>query len=334
MVCGIVLIVLSVMVLQDCGDVRHVTKWTGRRGVALPRDALNPCHCCNPNCLRETTNFLPDYTMTAYAIDQASLDLILELQLHDVERLLKGKHREDEIPDAEVAAELYKAEIESALHFYSDQALCRSIANAVLTDGNVIKEHVDAELQATQDRHDAQNWDHEDRPQHVATEQAALEDEMLRKLEILYIGGQDSVDDAQCSSDALDLTPRATTEHQRRDCVACRMDVLFFDTLRCPCSHDYCRECIASLFEASISDETLFPPRCYGQTIPLGVNQIFLPATLVGQYRAKELEYNTPNRTYYHSPDCSTFIPPPFIHNEIATCTRCERKTYILCKTA
>lgn len=58
--------------------------------------------------------------MTAYAIDQASLDLILELQLHDAERLLKGKHREDEISDAEVAAELYKAEIESALYFYSD----------------------------------------------------------------------------------------------------------------------------------------------------------------------------------------------------------------------
>lgn len=157
---------------------------------------------------------------------------------------------------------------------------------------------------------------------------------MLRKLEALYIGDQDSVDDAPCLSGALDVTPRATTKHQRRNCVACRVDVPFFDTLRCPCSHDYCRECIASLFEASMSDETLFPPRCCGQTIPLGMNQIFLPSRLVGQYRAKELEYNTPNRTYCHSPECSTFIPPPFIHDEIATCIRCERRTCVSCKNA
>lgn len=89
-----------------------------------------------------------------------------------------------------------------------------------------------------------------------------------------------------------------TRSHSTRNCTACADDVPSDDAVRCPCDHDYCRDCVAALF----------PARCCRQPIPLGLNQIFLPSKLVGQYRAKEIEYAAPNRTYCHQSSCSTFI--------------------------
>ncbi|KAF5007297.1 hypothetical protein FDECE_6386 [Fusarium decemcellulare] len=37
--------------------------------------------------------------------------------------------------------------------------------------------------------------------------------------------------------------------------------------LTCPCGHKYCYSCLQKLFRAAITDEGLFPPRCYGEII-------------------------------------------------------------------
>uniref|UniRef100_L2GEN1 Ibr domain-containing protein n=1 Tax=Colletotrichum fructicola (strain Nara gc5) TaxID=1213859 RepID=L2GEN1_COLFN len=52
------------------------------------------------------------------------------------------------------------------------------------------------------------------------------------------------------------------------------------------------------------------------------------------KFRAKEVEFSTPNRTYCHQPTCSTFVPVEFIKNDIATCPRCVYKTCAICKGA
>jgi hypothetical protein len=39
--------------------------------------------------------------------------------------------------------------------------------------------------------------------------------------------------------------------------------------IRRPCGDLYCTVCLKSLFMRSIKDETLFPPRCCGERIPL-----------------------------------------------------------------
>lgn len=58
-------------------------------------------------------------------------------------------------------------------------------------------------------------------------------------------------------------------------------------------SHEYYRECLAELFRASTTDESLYLPCCCKQPIPLGLNQIFLPLQLVRDFRAKEVKYST-----------------------------------------
>jgi hypothetical protein len=265
-------------------------------------------------------------------IDQATLDLIIELQIQDAQNLIKGKHREGEQPDAELAVELFKLELESLASVCSDHAMSRSMARAILADGDIIKNHVDEEEQAARDREYAINGEPSARTSGTATPETVIEDEMMRKLVALYVGDdQYSVAGEPSSRQGTQTSISAADSVQRR-CVACMAYVPFFETMQCPCSHEYCRGCIADLFKAAISDESLFPPRCCGQHIPLGINQIFVPAKLVGEYRAKELEYNAPNRTYCHIPTCSTFIPPKFIQEDTGICVKCQSETCIICK--
>lgn len=273
--------------------------------------------------------------MSGYELDPKSLDLVLQLQLQDVQGLLKGKFREGDAPDAELAMEMYKSELESLARCVSDRTMSRSIAQAVELDGDTIRGHAEVEQQATHDREQALSWDTPGGVQSSpAPEVAALDDEFLSKLKALYVDEYRSSAMAESSSWASKRvnTPTAASSSQYRSCTACGGDVPFFDVARCPCSHEYCRGCIAELFKASISDESLFPPRCCGQPIPLALNQVFLPSRLVGEFRAKELEYGTPNRTYCHQSTCSTFVPPQFIQGDTATCVRCQSKTCIMCK--
>ncbi|KAI2785266.1 hypothetical protein F4815DRAFT_452022 [Daldinia loculata] len=115
------------------------------------------------------------------------------------------------------------------------------------------------------------------------------------------------------------------------DCLACG-EKYMFDVVRAPCSHRYCRECLAQLFRSAMSDESLFPPRCCRQNIPLKGLEFFLPKKLIREFRAKEVEFSTPRRTYCHQPECSAFIPPQNYVGDIATCKDCGVRTCIICR--
>jgi hypothetical protein len=54
----------------------------------------------------------------------------------------------------------------------------------------------------------------------------------------------------------------------------------------------------------------------------------------VGEFLAKKVELETPNRTYCHQPICSKFIPRQFIDGEKATCIQCGKTTCVVCKGA
>ncbi|OIW24684.1 hypothetical protein CONLIGDRAFT_102739 [Coniochaeta ligniaria NRRL 30616] len=98
------------------------------------------------------------------------------------------------------------------------------------------------------------------------------------------------------------------------------------------CPHRYCRKCLEDLFRGCLTDEGLFPPRCCQRDIPL--DREFLSEQLIEQYRAKELEFECPDRTYCHQSSCSAFIPRQSIHSDIATCPKCSEQTCALCKGA
>ena len=126
----------------------------------------------------------------------------------------------------------------------------------------------------------------------------------------------------------------SSTPQDMKTCVACGDDKPSIHVSRCPCSHEYCRDCLTDLFKTSITDESLFPPRCCKQSIPFGVNQVFLPSRVVTDFQAKEVEYSILNRTYCHENRCSVFIHPDDIQGDVATCSQCQSTTCTICRGA
>lgn len=289
-----------------------------------------------------TSNTMSSCTFLPYSdLDQASMALALDLQHEEIQRTLNSDG--GDVPaDFETAMAIFKASLDSWARTEQDRAMARSICRAIVLDGDAIKESRDIEEQASSDRRRAlsedADVDNEGVPQPEdglgeRLNEEPLDDDMLNKLTALYVHGMGPSEEAESSSQAAARDENATRlSNHVRDCAACNADVPFFDSVRCPCGHEYCRACIAELFDASLSDESLFPPRCCGDSIPLGLNQIFLPSTLVRKYHAKELEYGTTNRTYCHEPTCSTFIPPSSIQGNVALCSRCGSQTCTMCK--
>ena len=85
---------------------------------------------------------------------------------------------------------------------------------------------------------------------------------------------------------------------------------------------------------AAVQDESLMPPRCCGQKIPIHFPRMTL--TEKQTFEEKLLEYSTVDRLYCSRPTCSTFIPPQTIVNSIGTCPKltCRTQTCSMCKAA
>ncbi|KUI59686.1 hypothetical protein VP1G_06874 [Cytospora mali] len=272
----------------------------------------------------------------------------MQLQLEDLQELSsnsKGKQRAGEVNDFELALSYYKTELESSTTFVLDRHMCMSIARAVHRDGNIITELKAQEDQAAADRilalrsqdGNIPSSRNNDGETHGSKGEANdVDDELLEKMKALYIFGPKDYNDPDAELDHPESLAWAASrarsgkrskETAKRQCVSCLDHFEFYDVTRAPCSHEYCRGCLNELFTRSLTDESLFPPRCCGQAIPVQANRFFLSSKLVGEYQAKKLEMDTPNRTYCHQPSCSKFIPPQFIGDDVGTCVRCKAKT-------
>lgn len=121
----------------------------------------------------------------------------------------------------------------------------------------------------------------------------------------------------------------------KRQCTACHESFTYHDLARAPCKHEYCRDCIRDLFQASLTDDTLFPPRCCKKPITFGGGvRIHLTSAIVKSYEHKKIEFETPDRTYCSNAPCSMFLGVESISHEKATCVSCETVTCTLCKAA
>ncbi|KOS20501.1 hypothetical protein ESCO_005344 [Escovopsis weberi] len=281
-------------------------------------------------------------------IDQESLDLIIQLQLQDVEGLVKGKSKQYDAPnDIDLAMQLYQAELESLNSFFADRAMTMSIARAVLQDADAIAEQIrpeEPQRPAVNGKQPAAD----DPPPTPGFPGEGPDEEMLARLQAMYMDNSRSVagDAAESSSwAALRKQPASAPAvsgggggqqraSPRRNCTACRDSFPASEMARCPCSHEYCGDCLRELFSAAMKDESLFPPRCCRQPIPLEANQTFLTAKIQDDFRAKSIEYGTPNRTYCHEPTCSAFISTRFIFGDRAYCDQCGAVTCTTCKGA
>ncbi|KAK3371042.1 hypothetical protein B0T24DRAFT_658091 [Lasiosphaeria ovina] len=283
--------------------------------------------------------------MDLESLDAQTLRVVLELQLQDIQALKeskaqKGKGREGETSDLEIALDTLHTNLLASVQLLADEAMAESIASAVGTDADVIRSTLAEEAQAAKDRAMALRLggrcgEEAYPPPNAGVPLSAVNDETLDtwldvNMRETYINEGDGQPESSSRAEKRKHPMNGTV-----GCVSCGDTFLSWATIKCSsCPHDYCRGCMESLFRASMTDESLFPPRCCGQSIPIETTRPFFSPQLVGEFNAKKLEYETPNRTYCHESACSLFIPPQFIHDGVAACIRCPAQTCTTCKGA
>lgn len=305
-------------------------------------------------------------------IDLESLRLIVQLQQEDADGLVNGKGRGFEAaPDNEFAAELFKSELKALETVASDRTMCLSMARAVDADQQAIDRHTQIEEEATRDRQEAlrhtapqparptasrpagQRTDQDQETTRKGTDanpDAARSKQLpvlssIRALKALSLSNDNKKEKSVSAGRSSTVKgPSVSLKNNEKEktlsrsrkpditCIACSDNVMVWDAVHCPCSHDYCHNCVKDLYKASMTDESLFPPRCCKLPIPVSLAEQALSRDLISQFETKALEFGIPNRTYCHQLTCSTFIPPSTIHNSIAACPKCNKKTCTICK--
>ncbi|KAL8648941.1 MAG: hypothetical protein Q9226_005780, partial [Calogaya cf. arnoldii] len=119
-------------------------------------------------------------------------------------------------------------------------------------------------------------------------------------------------------------------------CTACMDHILSSEPIPLPCGHDYCADCMMRLFSRAMADETLFPPRCCGKSIPLAIVASQVTTEFEKNFHERQIELGTPasERSYCAHKPCSTFLPPEakdLQHGKV-TCPKCHTQTCMTCR--
>lgn len=275
-------------------------------------------------------------------MDEESVDLILSLQLEDLRSLLatrKGKAKEGSAaPDEDLAIELQINELHNQRLVMADNVMARSISRAVQNDGTAIAILDDEERRSVQDHQLATRLS--GRPLSVPLDipDCRVDEEILSRFDSLNIC---TVDTMSCYSKSMVSSTQAEAGESsfwaygsgtgksniQHECVAC-FEVR--DTVQVPCQHQYCRVCLTQIITDAITDESLFPPQCCRQTMPLSEIRPYISVELAAQIQQKAIEYGTPYRAYCTS--CGVFIKLDDIEGHRGHCSRCDQDTCILCK--
>ncbi|KAL7267859.1 hypothetical protein RUND412_009537 [Rhizina undulata] len=91
------------------------------------------------------------------------------------------------------------------------------------------------------------------------------------------------------------------------------------DIIITPCTHNYCNEYMRRLFKEATIDESLFPPRCCKEEIPLAISEIVLSTAELVKFKAKAREFQVKGRIYCFDPRCAAFMLPEKITLDIGT---------------
>ncbi|KAL8982165.1 MAG: hypothetical protein Q9177_005355 [Variospora cf. flavescens] len=285
-------------------------------------------------------------------MDEASAELISQLLLDDMEdfqRRAKGKGKEgDDISDADLALQLQHQEYKVEAMGRADRRMALSHQRAVQDDGASVMVQAGEERSSATDRQMACQLGGQSvlpHPQAAFIPPASFidtNDDILARMNALNFNNV-SVGENQVLSSPIDEAGESsawaagrrppTASNGRDMCNSC-LDVKL--TVQLPCHHRSCQKCTIQLFTAALSDESLFPLRCCGKSIPMSLVRPFLGPGLTNRMEKKAIEYTTTNRTYCHEPSCATFIEPGQIHGSTGACPRelCGRLTCVLCKNA
>ncbi|KAK0458799.1 uncharacterized protein EV420DRAFT_1479475 [Desarmillaria tabescens] len=102
---------------------------------------------------------------------------------------------------------------------------------------------------------------------------------------------------------------RSVGEPTRSTCSVC-FDNIEGPIITAPCGHTFDASCMEALISAATKDESLFPPKCCRDPIPIEFVQSHVEATVVAAFKEKSIEFSTPIRVYCSNPKCSRFLGP------------------------
>lgn len=284
-------------------------------------------------------------------IGDEEIALITQIVREDGERVTnaasgKGKQPEGLETDMQIAIKIFLEEIQQLERLSTDYRLARSIQQAIYSDRDALLQAQNEEQTARGDRKmslDLSNGTRSGQSSPDICDNLTDDEDFLEKLSYLYITGikdaastddDDGTSDGQPENSKWAASRRSDGKCPRRRCEACGDRKHFAELAQAPCQHEYCRLCLTRIFQDSMTDEFLFPPRCCRQPIPLNKNRIFLDGEVANQFCKKALEFSTPNRTYCHRRDCAIFIPPERCTLTTASCENCGSVTCVSCKRA
>ena len=122
----------------------------------------------------------------------------------------------------------------------------------------------------------------------------------------------------------------------RVNCIICHEPCRNLETLKTPCDHYYCRNCLVALVEAFTRDESLFPLRCCQDPIPIAEVLPTLSLALRSLFQRKNAEFSvlTRDRLYCSNHNCSTFLGSSEGRLSLSAieCPQCRVNTCPRCK--
>lgn len=277
-------------------------------------------------------------------MDEETSILILQLLQEDVAQALtkqKGKQIEGQFTDGELVLIVMQLELDQQVTTFNDRRMARSIARAVYDDGIAVTIAAQEEARASDDRRFALRLaGHQEPPRPERPVSINHEDKILERFANLSLydncnGLQDDENDfcggpkgeSSRSTEALGVG-----KPEKIECQVCTDRKAFFDVAELPCKHNYCRRCLVRLFEDALTDESLFPPRCCQEPIPLSRVRGFIGSKMTVLFEKKSIEHSDPYRTYCAIPSCSQYVMPDMVDMYIGTCKACMNRTCTLCK--
>ncbi|KAJ5383935.1 hypothetical protein N7517_001846 [Penicillium concentricum] len=134
----------------------------------------------------------------------------------------------------------------------------------------------------------------------------------------------------ESSNDVAESEDEVQTLHE---CVSCTEEYPVSDMIQTECAHSYCRKCIMHLFENSLANNALFPPRCCRLPIrPSTTVEDMIGIEMTKRYKARKTEVYDSHRTYCSNSTCARYILPQNIRRGVGTCEFCTVRTCTDCK--
>lgn len=190
--------------------------------------------------------------------------MILQLQSKDIDELLgasKGKGKDGDTTDAELAVTTYQKELEQKHTLLSDSRMGQSLTAAISSDEALLLEALAAEDVVTNDRALAQRLAEEDAESQVTSYVEPFPTHGFGWTSNLPEGSRENFGDNTPGGALfgyLEAAPESSASAEscqspRNDTpgksVSCDETLPAKEIFRAPCNHCYCRTCLHTLFE-------------------------------------------------------------------------------------